>query len=468
MLEITRKLADWVTKTGYEDLPQEVRTKVKFCALDCAGVALSALGGEVGRIVDALLPEMGVPGGSTVFGSDKLWKPVSAGFFNGLLAHAMDFDDTYQPVPVHTSSAIFPASLAMAENLKASGKDLIRAMALGTEISIRIGLALGRTHIERGWHGTGTFNTFGAAVSAGTLLGFSAPQMIRCLGTAGVQAAGLVKAAGGNKCKPLHAGKAAMNGILSALLAASSGWSAPERVIEMEKGFASAFSDKPQLERGLEGLGTRHLLMDISLKPNASCAQTHSTVDGMKELRLKNQIDPEAVREIILKVNPLAVMVAGFPQPKDGLEGKFSLAYCAALVLHGHDPVESAFSDTMVKRPELQATCQKVRLEEVPGRGDVESETEIQLKDGRRFSTYVSIAKGNPGNELSVQELSEKFSQLVEPFAGQKVARSLMSTILRCEEMKDVRELGHLLRRASLQMRQNSQETSNREGQTLA
>jgi len=117
MLEITRKLADWVTKTGYEDLPQEVRTKVKFCALDCAGVALSALGGEVGRIVDALLPEMGVPGGSTVFGSDKLWKPVSAGFFNGLLAHAMDFDDTYQPVPVHTSSAIFPASLAMAENL---------------------------------------------------------------------------------------------------------------------------------------------------------------------------------------------------------------------------------------------------------------------------------------------------------------------------------------------------------------
>jgi 2-methylcitrate dehydratase PrpD len=245
MVELTRTLSEWAVKTAYEDLPPEARKKARFCMMDCAGVALAAVGGEMDQILRTLLPEIGASGPSTVLGSSKRWKPVVAGLINGSLAHALDYDDTYQPVPAHTSASVFPASLAVGEKERSSGKDLIRAMALGSEVAIRIGMALGRSHIERGWHGTGTFNTFGAAVATGILLGLSEDQMTRCLGTAAVQAAGLLRAAAGTKCKPLHAGKAAMNGILSGLLASMPEWTAPENVLEMPQGFGSAFSDKP-------------------------------------------------------------------------------------------------------------------------------------------------------------------------------------------------------------------------------
>lgn len=450
MVGLTWKLAEWATRTTYDDLPQDVRAKIKYCILDCAGVALAAVREELGLILQSLLPEIGAPGPCTVFGSSKRWKPLAAGLVNGTLAHGLDYDDTYQPVPVHTSGSIFPATLAVAESRGSYGKDFIRAMALGTEIAIRIGMALGRSHVERGWHGTGTFNTFGAAVSTGILLGFSTEQMTRCLGTAGVQAAGLIKAAAGTKCKPLHAGKAAMNGILSGLLAASPQWTAPEKVLEMEQGFGSAFSDKPQLEIGADGLGEKYLLRDISYKLYASCSQTHATIDGVRELRSKHHINPAEVKEIILSVNPIGGSVAGISDPKNGFEGKFSLAYCAALALYGHDPVINAFSDNMTNQPELKSACQKVRLHFVPGRGDVESGIEIRMGDGSQFSTYVPIAKGNPGNELSEEELKGKFLSIVEPIAGLKSAETLISTIRNCEDMKDVRELGNLLRSASL------------------
>ena len=450
MVELTRELAAWAARTTYEDLPEGVRAKVKYCMLDCAGVALAAVTGEIGKTLRSLLPEIGGPGPCSVFGSLKRWNPVTVGLVNASLAHALDYDDTYQPVPVHTSASVFPASLAVAESRKSSGRDLIRAMALGAEVAIRIGMALGRTHIERGWHGTGTFNTFGAAAAAGILFGLSPEQMTRCLGTAAVQAAGLLRAAAGTKCKPLHAGKAAMNGILSGLLAAAPEWTAPEKVLEMPQGFGAAFSDKPQLEEGVRGLGEKYLLRDISFKLYASCSQTHAAIDGVRQLKLKHDIDPEAVKEIILDVNPIAATVAGIPEPKDGFEGKFSLAYCAALALYGYDPVQDAFNDTMVNQPKLRSMCRRIKLQVVPGRGDVESGIEIRLKGGSQFSTYVPIAKGNPGNELSEEELTGKFMRLVEPLSGPRSAQVLISTILDCQRIKDTQELANLLRRVSL------------------
>ncbi|OGP90017.1 MAG: hypothetical protein A2156_01465 [Deltaproteobacteria bacterium RBG_16_48_10] len=454
MSELTRELAEWSKKTTYESLPEEVREKIKYCMLDAAGVALAAVNGEVGQTFRSLLPEIGGPGPCTVLGSPECWNPLTAALVNGSLGHALDYDDTYQAVPVHTSGSLLAASLAVAERQKASGKELIRGMALGTEVAIRIGLALGRSHVDKGWHGTGTFNTFGGATAAGTLLNLSEKQMITCLGTAAVQATGLLRAAAGTMCKPLHAGKAAMNGILSGLLASKGHWTAPEGVLEMRNGFAALFSERPQMEEGLKGLGKDFYLLNTSFKISASCSQTQATIDGIHELKSKHGIDPESVEEIRLTVNPIAGTVAGIPEPKDGYQGKFSLAYCASLALYGYGHFPESFSDAMVNRPELQAACRKVKLNIVPGMGDVESGIEMRLKDGRKVSTYVPIAKGNPGNELSQEDLKGKFNRLVEPSFGQKSTQILLSTLLRCEDLEDSRKLGDLLRQASLKSAQ--------------
>jgi 2-methylcitrate dehydratase PrpD len=134
-----------------------------------------------------------------------------------------------------------PALLAASHGRRVGGAAFLAAYVAGAKSAIRIGLAAGRSHMDRGWHGTGTF---GAAAGAARLFGLTADGVATALGIAAVQAAGLLNAAAGTMCKPLHAGKAAMNGYLAAELAAG-GFTSPDAVLERPYGYLTAFSDAP-------------------------------------------------------------------------------------------------------------------------------------------------------------------------------------------------------------------------------
>ena len=440
----TRALAQSVADTRFEDLPVAVVAQAKRCILDCLGVALRGGHEPLAKAQAAPLERAAPRGPATVWASARRTGILEAALANGCLSHALDFDDTYQPVPIHPSGPLVPALFALAETVPCTGKDVLAAFAAGCEASIRIGLALGRSHIEKGWHGTGTFGTFGAAAGAGKLLGLDAGRLAQAFGIASVQAAGLIRAAVGTMCKPLHAGKAAMNGLLAACLARD-GFTGPTEILTDKQCFGELFGGETLVPgRAVEGLGPRYEMLNISFKPYACCSQTHATADAVQALREAHGLKPEDVEAITLTVNPVAANVAGIPRPAGSLQGKFSLAYVAALALAGEPLGIAGFESSRVVRPDLQALCSRVALEVKPGMGDVETHATIFTRDGRTLTHYVPEARGNPGHPLSDDEIRAKFLALAQPVLGSRRALRLMRGVLSFEAVEDAGAVARL------------------------
>src|SRR5260370_5969050 len=152
------------------------------------------------------------------------------------MGHALDYDDVNLAMPGHPSVAILPALLALAEQRRSAGREVIAAFVAGYETACRIGTALQPGHYNLGFHATGTVGVFGAAASCAHLLGLDAAMTAQALGIAGTQASGL-KSQFGTMCKPFHAGKASHNRLLPPRLAAP-GFSSRPDLVECEQGFA--------------------------------------------------------------------------------------------------------------------------------------------------------------------------------------------------------------------------------------
>ncbi len=145
---------------------------------------------------------------------------------NGAAGHALDFDDTHMAMGGHPSAPIIPAILALAETTGASGRDVLEAIVVGVEAECRLGAIIGAQHYVVGFHSTGTIGTFGAAAACAHMLRLDEGGWLCALGLAGTQAAGL-KSGFGTMAKPLHAGRAASNGLFSALARAWPAWPTP-------------------------------------------------------------------------------------------------------------------------------------------------------------------------------------------------------------------------------------------------
>ena len=167
---------------------------------------------------DFIASEAGTPTAS-VTGSAQKFPARAAALANGTISHALDYDDTHFAYVGHPSVAIFPAALAAAEEVGASGADVCKAFLLGAEVSCRIGMVLGRRHYDAGFHQTATAGCFGATVAAARLYQLDSAALCGALGLASTRASGL-KSQFGTMGKPFNAGMAAANAIEACGLAA--------------------------------------------------------------------------------------------------------------------------------------------------------------------------------------------------------------------------------------------------------
>src|SRR5205823_2987148 len=221
------------------------------------------------------------------------------------------------------------AALAAAEQTGATGRDLLAAHALGFEVAARVALAVHPEHYDQGFHVTGTAGTFGAAAAAGRLLGLSADQMANALSTAAAQAAGL-REMFGSMSKSLHAGKAASNGMYSALLARR-GWLSTREGLEGRRGYWAVLSSRSDPSVATTELGERWELRQNGQKPYACGVVSHPTIDAVRHLRKASGLLPEDVDSIRARVNPYVLELMGKTELSVGLEGKFSIYHCAAV-----------------------------------------------------------------------------------------------------------------------------------------
>ena len=444
---ITEQLANFVTGIRAGDLPRAVLDGARNALIDTVGCALAGTLEPAGEIALKWVRETGSRPQATCWGQNAATSPAEAAFFNGLCAHALDFDDSLPSLRGHPSAPMVAAGLAVAESCGATGRDLLAAYALGLEIAGKLGRALGAGHYQRGWHATATVGAFSAATVAARLWRLDAAQLRTAWGLAASQMSGLLKNFG-TMTKPFHAGHAARTGVVSAWLARE-GFTADASIFDGEHNVLDAYrdGDGEPLAPLVERLGAPWEITEpgIYVKRWPCCYCNHRPIGGLLELMKKNAVKPDEVIAIAVGFPPGADTALVSHDPTTGLEGKFSIEYvAAALVLDGAITLES-FTDAMVQRPAVRAMMAKTRRYRIEDKGTysgVVGYNDVALETTRgRFEMRVDRVPGSPAWPMTAQDNVEKFMDCAGRVLGRPGAETLLGLLQRCAELPAAREI---------------------------
>ena len=443
-MNYTETLCHFIANSTLEGFPEDVVEASKKCFLDWIGVALGGMKDPSVRLLVHFIEEMGGKRQATILGYGTKTDLLYAALANGMMSHVLDYDDAHSAVRTHPSAPLVPALLSVAEHYGLSGPDLITAFIVGFEITIRIGLALGKKYYDAGWHATSVLGRFGAAAGVGRLLNLNIKQLCNAFGLAATQAGG-IRDVFGTMGKPFHAGKAAMDGTLSALLA-QRGFHAPEDILGRRSGFPSLFSSDYDPDRLTIDLGKSYHILGNSFKLYAACLLAHPVIDGLISLREEYDLDHERIRKVDLEVSPLAMKVAGNTEPKDGTEGKFSLHFVTALALIHGVAGNSLFTREMVRNPSVKRFMKKVKASGEASIGETEARINVVMKNGTRYAKRISAPKGDPSNPLRFEEIVRKFRDLTVGSLSEAGASRIIEMVQHLDKLKTTANLVRLCR----------------------
>lgn len=434
-MEVTRTLARYLVTAEARDVPKDAKREGVRSLVNWLGCAVGAARHDaVESALAALLPFAGPPQAS-VLGRTEKTDIMHAALMNGITSHVFDFDDTHLPTIIHPSGPVASALFALAEYRPVSGAELLHAFILGVEGECRIGNAVYPNHYDQGWHITGTAGVFGAAAACGRLLGLSEQQMTWALGIAGTQSAGL-REMFGTHCKSFHPGRAAQNGLASALLAAKN-FTSSNQVLEAKRGFANVMSTKQDYARITEGLGKSFEVTLNSYKPFACGIVIHPSIDACIQLKREHKLAGDEVESLRLSVAPLVLELTGKRTPQTGLEGKFSVFHSTAAALIFGAAGEKQYSDECVRDGRVVALRGRVEAVIDPNKRDDEVHVTVRLKDGRVLEKHIEHAIGSRERPMTDADLSEKFHGLADDILGGDQAARLLDTTWSVESLSD-------------------------------
>lgn len=441
---LTAMLAQSAADLRHETIPQEILKVARQCVLDWIGVTLAASKEPLVRI---LLKQMNEQGGhlhATIIGHSDRLPTLAAALVNGATSHALDYDDVNLSMTGHPTVAVLPGLLALAEQRKARGADLIAAFVAGYETVCSIGALIGSGHYARGFHSTGTLGSFGSAAACANLLRLDGMQTATALGIAGTQAAGL-KSMFGTMCKPLHAGRAAYNGLFAALAAADGFDSRPD-VLETQQGFASTQSDGLKSMALPEQPGGGYYLRNNLFKYHAACYLTHAAIECARRLREAHVADISRIAKVVIRVDASCDKVCNIRNPHTGLEAKFSLRQTAAFALSGVDTARlDTYGEPALSDPRVLALRDRIAVELLPSRPHTQADVILTLDDGKQFS--MSHDSGVPASDIEEQgrRIDAKFLGLAEPVLGRSRAEEVVDAVRRLDTLSSVFDLTRLL-----------------------
>ena len=437
---VTEALAKFAANLTFDDIPAETRTVARHCLMDMVGVALAGKSEPLSEILLAQIEDEGGSPHASLIGVGEKTSASQAALYNGSAAHALDYDDVLGIFTGHPTVAVMPAVLALAERHGKSGRDVITAFVAGVEVLARIGGMMSKGHYARGWHSTGTIGSIGAAAGCANLLGLDAEATNRAMGIAATQAAGL-KSNFGTMSKPLHAGKAAQNGLLGATLAAR-GFTARENTLDIDRGFGDTMVEgEKNIDRALERIGELFHTQDTLFKYHPACYGVHAPTEAALRARLQDGFDPALVEKIEISVPTNAIGMCDIAEPKSGLEAKFSLAHNVALgLLDKADGSLELYMDDSFEVPGVAELRKKAVVHGKPEFESFYAELAIHQKDGKVIRQDFDI--GKPMRDLSEQEakLAKKFRALATPLVGQTEADGLVAAIAGLENQANMSE----------------------------
>jgi len=454
---LTAHTAEFVVNLKLADIPSETLELGKKSILDGLGLALSGSKAETWKLIQEYLKPLGFPpsGGAAVLGSGVRLPARFAAFANGVAIHVDDFDDTQLAsakdrvygLLTHPTVPVLPAALAIAEVEGKSGKDLLVAYHSGVEVECKIAEAISPRHYEDGFHSTGTCGVFGGAAACAKLKGLDPLHTARAFGVAASQASGL-RENFGTMMKPFHAGHAAEAGVMSADFAAI-GWTAAEQILEAGRGFFHAYGGTYDPSAIVGKLGNPWTLQNpgVSIKPFPSGSLTHPGMTELQRLIRANSIKATDVERVEVGTNHNMPNALIHHHPTTGLQAKFSMEFCMAILLLDGKADQTKYTDAVVNRDDVKKMVDRVRFyvdpeAEKAGFDKMTTILKITLKDGQVIIGRADFGKGSPTDPMTYEEVAEKFYGCAA-FAEwpSAKAKQVVEMVRRLEDVADIRAL---------------------------
>jgi 2-methylcitrate dehydratase PrpD len=439
-MPLALQIAERIHRLRYEDITPTALEWTRTAFIDTVGVTLAGMVEDGPQILMKVPGVATSPGPSLIFATDRRTSALDAALVNGTASHALDYDDVHLAYIGHTTVAVLPALLALAETREVTGAELMTAFVAGFETTCRVGSALQPGHYQMGFHATATAGSFGAAAGCARLLRLDADRTAMALGIAATQAAGL-KSMFGTMCKPLHAGRTAENGLLAARLAAR-GFSSRPDAIECAQGFAATHGPDFHPEAALaDPPGGFHIRANL-FKYHAACFMTHAPIECARAVAAQPGFAADKVRSVRLTADRGTDLMCNIRAPRTALEAKFSLRFTVALALAGVDTAAlGTYSEAATADPRLVALRDKVEVGFSDGGGRSAAAIAVTMADGSVLTAEHDA--GVPAKDVAAQgrRIEAKFLSLAAPVVGAARAHSLREAVAGLDELRSVRAL---------------------------
>jgi 2-methylcitrate dehydratase PrpD len=448
--------AEWTSNVDAH-WSQLATTRASNALTDVVAVMIPGARETVSAKVCSLASGWGAGNCSAVGFEPGLSAPMAA-LVNGTSAHAIDFDDNFDPAKAHATAVLAPALLALAEDRDMNGKAVIDAYIVGLQIIGRVGQGVNPFHRNRGWHATATVGAVGSASGCARLLGLNRHETANAVSLATSMCGGFMSQFG-TMAKPLHAGLAA-SGAVKAALFAEAGITAGDQTLHGSNGMGTLMvgQDVEHLRASMVGkaehgqtvrfatedIGTPLMIEEYGLKvkrfPN--CGSVHRSLDGLLALREKHGFTADTVKEIFVRAPASHLRNLMYDRPVNGLQAKFSLEYGMAVGLLRGQAGLAEYADDMVMDADIQALLPITRKEYVEKmESEFPTEVHVTLKDGTRFSVSVKMPVGSTAAPLSQAQLLEKFDSCAQGHLSAETAISVKGMLANLANDQPIRPL---------------------------
>ena len=453
-MNLTEQIAEYVVNAGLEDFPPDGVHAAKGAILDCLGCMLAGHDEPLAEILEDFVRPASGQGVASVIGRGFKTSSADASLINGAMAHALDYDDITRAIKGHPTAVLLPGAMALAEEMGASGRDLLLAYILGFEVSCCIGEGMSVAYAdELGWHPTGPLGALGAAVAASRIVGLDQRQTAMAISLAASQASGL-RQNFGTMTKPFHAGAACRTGVTAAKMV-KAGFTASVDALEGRFGFIHAFSggEGYDMDRMARSLGSTCYLVDsgVEVKKYPCCGSAHLALDAITDIMGQTSIDPTQVDriDVIVDFDPPRSLI--HDRPQSSLEGKFSMQYCLSAALIDGKIGLGTFTDDQVLRQEAQAMIPKVTMRRSPEYVGQPSWTEafnqvdVHLQNGEVLSGRSDRIQEGALRGVTMPEIVAKFRDCAHTTLSGAVTEELVSSLQSIEELEDIQRTAGLL-----------------------
>lgn len=452
---VTSALSEWVATLPAEAIPSEVRAAARWLILDHLACAIGGASLTPARIMLDLAREQGGAPQATVYATGERTSVLQATYLNCALSNLLDFDDTYSAYAHPGGTAISPA-IAAAEYAGKSGAEVVTAVVLAYEVMMRIIIAaMPSPERYRQVAGLSVWQTLGAVVAAGRVLGLEEETMRHAFGLGGFNAPvpnmrklGLEPEERPFSWTKNNYGWAAQGGLLGVLLAAR-GFQGSRWLLDGDRGFwVMAGSDRWDPDAVLAGLGESWLLPNTGFKPYAACRWTHTALDAVRRLRAEwPDVRPDQLRRIRLRTFYEVARQLSTPDPVDIIDAQFAVRHLMALEMLGRSAREG-LREADLTDPEVVELRRRIEVEEDEeltaayfGARQIPAVLEVETAEGQSLTFRVDDPWGNPANPFSEDDILNKYRSLTVPVIGQEASARLEQGILALDDVASLREI---------------------------